>query len=928
MGKLSPLMDQYFTIKKQCDDAILLFRMGDFYETFGDDAVVAARDLNITLTSRQKDDSGNKIPLAGIPYHALEAYLPRLLRAGHKVAICEQVEDPKLARGLVRRELVRIVTPGTVLDPCMLEEGTNNYLAALVREGNDFGLALVDVSTGEFLVARVPEDGLSSELSSFQPAECLVISAGELPAECRLVLDRSSSKIQEVDSRFFDLAEARCAIEGHFKESSISELGLDDCAPCLRAAGAVLSYLHCTHFDALGHVTTLRKYSNRDFMVLDEVTLRNLEIFKSIVDGSKRGTLMGYLDRTLTPTGSRTLRHWLRKPLLSPEAVNRRQDAVEELTREALLRSELAGCLKGLGDMERLVGRISCGTATPKDLRSLQSSLERLPLLYQALSGAQSSCLRELFGRLELGDLRGLADLLARSLVDDPPSSVKDGGVIRDGYHQELDELRTILRDGKGWIARLESQERDRTGIRSLKVSFNNVFGYFIEVTKPNIPLVPEDYVRKQTLANAERYVTPALKEMESRVVSAQERSISLEQEIFSSVRSQAAGHAEDIQRRAGAVGELDALLSLAQAALEGTLVRPEINGSGAISLRESRHPVLDREMRQAFVPNDVYLDQEQSRFIILTGPNMAGKSTFMRQIALTAIMAQMGSFVPASYASLGMVDRIFTRVGAYDDLVAGRSTFMVEMEELANILRSATSRSLILLDEIGRGTSTFDGLSIAWAVTEYIHTRLKAKTVFATHYHQLTQLSDQLPGVVNCNMAVKEEGDSITFLRTVIPGATDRSYGVHVARLAGVPEEVVRRARAILKEVERQAVIDVNGRGRPGRTGGKRSPYTQLIFFDSPEKSAVKGSHPLLVEILALNLAPLTWLGDPRTRGNVQVSVHLFNGIRRRRHDELTCLIDDEDFEYRALSSIPFHPVMRSIWWAVSRLVRRSHTV
>ena len=834
MAKISPLMDQYFGMKEQCGDAVLLFRMGDFYETFGGDAEITARVLNITLTSRQKDKEGNRIPLAGIPYHALDAYLPKLVGAGYKVAICEQTEDPRKAKGLVKREIIRVITPGTIIEPSMLEEGSNNYLASMVEEDGKIGLSFLDVSTGEFLATEIPADSgkLSSELAKFRPAECLVPRSAD-----SLVGDGEGMTVQRLEDSDFDLAKAKARLADHFgSEGSV----LSDMNAATRACGAVLAYLRSAHLTAIDHIAEIRLYSPAEFMVLDETTLRNLELFRNIRDRSRRGSLMEFLDLTSTPGGSRTLSKWLKMPLISPEDIEVRLDVVEKLAAASLLRSDLRDALKGIGDLERVAARTSCGTASPKDLVALKSSLERLPRIVQLLSDAGSRRLLDLRERLDLVPLKEVMELIARAIREDPPSTIREGGIIRDGYDPELDELRSALREGRGWIARMEREERDRTGIKSLRVGYNNVFGYYIEVTKANLSAVPAEYIRKQTLAGGERFITPELKEMESRVLSAQERSSSLEEEIFLKVRAEAAGRARKIQERAAALSEVDVFVTLALVAVENEFARPRLNASGEISMRGCRHPILDRAMRGAFVPNDVHLDGGGNRFLILTGPNMAGKSTFMRQIALAVILAQMGSFVPAAFASISPVDRIFTRVGAYDDLSAGQSTFMIEMTELARILGSATSRSLILLDEIGRGTSTFDGLAIAWSITEHIHNRVRGKTVFATHYHQLTQLAGVLSGVKNYNMAVKEEGDSVVFLRTVVPGATDRSYGIHVASLAGVPEEVVARAREILREIEREEVIEPLGNGPRSKRKGPK--YTQLIFFDQLRSRSEEG--------------------------------------------------------------------------------------
>jgi len=847
MSKLSPLMEQYYREKKLYPDALLLFRVGDFYETFAEDAVVVARDLNITLTSRQKDDEGNKIPLAGVPYHALEVYLAKLIRAGHKVAICDQVEDPRLAKGLVKREITRVVTPGTVIEPAMLDESCNNFLAAAVKDADKMGLAFVDVSTGEFLTTEIDAQRLSSEMAKFRPAELVAAFSLDLPGCSQQILDEAA----------FSEESTSAALESRFGPGWRERLVGRPLAA--RACGAILTYLHSSHFDALGHLHDIRFYSAAEFMVLDEVTLRNLEIIRNIRDRSRRGTLLEFLSQTKTPMGARTLARWIQMPLLSLEAIDRRHSAVEELCNNPVLRESLTEELKGVCDLERLMSRVSCRSAGPKELVVLKSTLARLPRLQEILEDARSPYLVEQHGRL--GACSDIVSLLERAIVEDPPTHLRDGGVIKDGFDDRIDELHTLLRDGKGWIARLEASEREKTGIKSLKISYNNVFGYYLEVTRANLHLVPQDYIRKQTLANVERFITPELKDMESKVLSAQERSISLEQEIFAGLCEKLAAQARTIQEKATALAETDVLVSLANVVSESGLVRPQFNNEGKLFLRSLKHPVLDKAMRGGFVPNDVLLDNDHNRFIILTGPNMAGKSTFMRQIALAVILAQAGSFVPAAFASLSLVDRIFTRVGAYDDLSAGQSTFMVEMTEIATILGAAGKDSLVLLDEVGRGTSTFDGLSLAWAISEYLHSTIKCKSVFATHYHQLTQLEGILPGIKNYSIAVKEEKGTITFLRTVVPGATDKSYGVHVARLAGVPEAVTRRADQILKVIEKEAVVEPLAGSKRGK---KSSKYTQLIFFDQPSGEAILQekqvlTDPVAEEIQRLDLDSMT---------------------------------------------------------------------
>jgi len=770
------------------------------------------------------------------------------------VAICDQVEDPKLARGLVKRAITRVVTPGTIIEPSMLDESSNNFLAAIVKGDENVGLAFVDVSTGEFLTTEVPSNRLYSELARFRPAECL----------SSFSLHWEGTSLQILEEPCFSAERAEAALADRYGPDWKERLRLEGRALSQRACGAVLSYLNASRFDLLGHLKDVQIYSGSDYMVLDEVTVRNLEITRNIRDRSRRGTLLEFLDQTKTAMGARTLARWLQMPLQSEQAIARRLDAVEELAGKSLLHRSLAEELKGTSDLERLLSRISCKSASPKELSVLKSTLEMLSRLQEILmndqSSAQSSYLQDLSSRLS--PLDDIVSLIERSIMEDPPVHVRDGGVIRDGYDPEIDQLRELLRDGRGWISRLEGSEKERTGIKSLKIAFNNVFGYYIEVSRANLHLVPQDYIRKQTLANGERFVTPELKDMESRVLSAQERSVSLEQELFYQVRDLVARKAGAIQDRATALAELDVLISLATSAKENNMIRPEFNQEGRISIRSSRHPVLDKAMRGAFVPNDVLLDTDRNRLIILTGPNMAGKSTFMRQIALTAIMAQTGSFVPAAYASLTLVDQVFTRVGAYDDLSAGQSTFMVEMTEIAHILTSATRKSLVLLDEVGRGTSTFDGLSLAWAISEYLHESIKCKSVFATHYHQLTDLESILSGVRNYSIAVKEDKGAITFLRTVVPGATDKSYGVHVARLAGVPRTVTKRADQILREIEKEALMQP-GSGR--RSQRRSSRYTQLIFFDGNDdgntaaEAESEKKDPILEEIESLDLDMMT---------------------------------------------------------------------
>jgi DNA mismatch repair protein MutS len=837
------MMQQYNRMKAEHPGTILFFRMGDFYETFGDDAVITARVLEITLTTRGKV-RGEKMPLAGIPYHALDAYLHRMVKAGYRVAICEQVEDPKKAKGLVRREVVRIVSPGTVMEDSMLKGRANNFLVAVHKGRAGYGLAAADISTGELLATELAgasaERVLRNEVAGYVPAEVLVdpeigcagmlgLMGGEL--SCALTLGTRSH---------FDRA---AALETLL--SALSDVpGTVPDGLAAVAAGAALAYLSEMQKGNLGQMRALKLYATEDFMVLDPVTLRNLELFSNIRDGGKAGTLFDVMDRTLTPMGTRALRAWMSKPLMDPEAIGARLDAVEFLLNDRPTKAESREALRCVSDLERLVARSLHGSANARDLEAVGATLCAVPAAAAALGGKAPGLLVSVRGRLD--PCAELVAELRRAIAEGPPVGVREGGMIREGYDPALDELRDMASAGGKWMAGLEEAERARTGIKALKIRYNRVFGYFIEVPAGQAGKVPADYIKKQTLANAERFFTPELKEKEGQILTANERSTALEYEIFCRLRDMVCSHAERLRGTAGALGELDAIASLAELAAAQGYTRPRFDGSDAIAITEGRHPVVEALMPGSFVPNDTLLDMRKNRVIILTGPNMAGKSTYMRQVALIVLMAQTGSFVPARAARLGLTDRIFTRVGAFDDLSRGQSTFMVEMTQVADILRNATRRSLILLDELGRGTSTFDGLSIAWAVAEYIHSRkVGAKTIFATHYHQLNELEELLDGVANHNIAVKEERGGIIFLRKVIPGSTNRSYGVEVARLAGMPPEVVERAGKLLSDIEAQTVMDISG-PKPGRK--KPRTYTQLVMFGGQEED------PVLGELRALN--------------------------------------------------------------------------
>lgn len=844
MSTTTPLMRQYLEIKADYEDAILFFRLGDFYEMFMDDAVLASRVLGITLTSRNKGDA-DAIPLCGVPYHSSQGYIAKLIAEGHKVAICEQVEDPKAAKGIVKREVVKVVTPGLVTDTDTLEPKENNYLLAIAGQDSGYGISHIDITTGEFRVTQVETLAqVESELGSLRPREVLLNeneSGRAIKKQIDSLLDGLMCSFLPEWS--FEPDYAREQLCSFFGVSGLESFGCQELPAALQAASGVLFYLQQTQKGELRHIRPLQTYHTRSFMVLDESTRRNLELTATLLDGKKRGSLLGVLDRTVTAMGGRTLRHWIHYPLIDREQILARQAAVAELVDESLQRIELIEALDGVYDLERLNSKIAMASANAKDLSALRSSLEKLPKLDDLLAPFGSACLKDIRSRIDL--LPELVELLDRAIVDDPPFVLRDGGIIKDGYNEELDELRTISREGKGWIAGLEQEEKERSGISSLKVKYNKVFGYFIEITRRHLDRIPEDYQRKQTLSNAERFITPRLKEYEAKVLGAEERMIDLEFNLFQEIRLTAAAESRRIQQSAEALAELDALLSLADLAHERNYVAPQIDDSGIIRIEAGRHPVVEgMPLKEAFVPNDVHLDLEKNQLLIITGPNMAGKSTFMRQVALITLMAQLGSFVPAESARIGVVDRIFTRVGASDNLARGQSTFMVEMNETANILRHATSRSLIILDEIGRGTSTFDGVSIAWAVAEYLHdnAQVAAKTLFATHYHELTDLALTRGRIKNYNVAVKEWNDQIIFLRKIVSGGASRSYGIQVGRLAGLPDTVIGRAKEILRNLEAGEFIRA---GEPRLGGSEKSPKkpenTQLSLFNSGLEDAFR---------------------------------------------------------------------------------------
>ncbi len=811
-NKLTPMMQHYLKTKEEYGECILFYRLGDFYEMFFDDAITVSKELELTLTGKSCGLE-ERAPMCGIPYHAVEGYLNRLVKKGHKVAICEQVEDPKLAKGMVKREVVRIVTPGTTTDSQALDETKNNYIMCIVYMADKYGISIADVSTGDYFVTEVDgERKLLDEITKYAPTEIVCNEAFYMSGvDIEDIKNRMNICLTSLQSWYFGDETALGILKEHFKVHSLEGLGLSDFSCGSIAAGSLLKYLYETQKNSLSHMSAIHPYTTGKFMVIDSSTRRNLELVETLREKSKRGSLLWVLDKTKTAMGARLLRSYIEQPLVEKQEISARLDAIEELNKQAITREELREYLNAIYDLERLITRITYQTANPRDFIAFKNSIHMLPYIRDLLKDFKTCQMKDIFR--EMDTLEEIYGWIHDTVAEEPPILVHDGGIIKEGCNEEVDKLRKAKTEGKQWLAELEVKEREKTGIKNLKIKYNKVFGYYLEVTNSFKNLVPDYFTRKQTLANAERFITPELKELEDVILGAEDKLAGLEYELFALLREKVAGEVSRIQKTAKAVAKLDVLCSLAYVAEQNHYCRPKLNERGTIDIKKGRHPVVEKMISgDMFISNDTYLDNDKHRISIITGPNMAGKSTYMRQTALIVLMAQIGSFVPADTADIGIVDRIFTRVGASDDLASGQSTFMVEMTEVANILRSATSNSLLVLDEIGRGTSTFDGLSIAWAVVEHISNPklLGAKTLFATHYHELTELEGKLDNVNNYCIAVKEKGDDIVFLRKIIPGGADKSYGIQVARLAGLPESVLQRAKAIVEELSANDISDI----------------------------------------------------------------------------------------------------------------------
>jgi DNA mismatch repair protein MutS len=849
VAKLSPMMEQYVATKEKYKDCILFYRLGDFYEMFFDDAILASKELEITLTGK---DCGmeERAPMCGIPFHAADTYINQLVKKGYKVAIGEQVEDPKLAKGLVKREVIRIVTPGTNLSSESLEESKNNYLMCISYVGKNYGISVTDLSTGVFKTCQIQQaEKVVDEINKFQPSEVLYQAGVEQVEEIHAVCERLQVSHTEAPDYYFNLETDEETLKRQFHINSIEGLGLKDSPACVASCGALMQYLHETQMSSLSHINHIETYSVDSFMILDSATRRNLELTETLRDKQKRGSLLWVLDKTKTAMGARKLREFVEQPLLYKDAIEKRLNAIEAINKELIVREELREYLNTIYDLERLLTRIALKTANPRDLLAFKTSIQYLPDIYNLLRELPCERINEIYE--DYDSLEDLYDLLEQAIVEEPPVSIKEGGIFKQGYRDEIDELRLAKTECKTWLADLESKEREKTGIKGLKIKYNKVFDYYFEVTNSFKSLVPDYFIRKQTLVNAERFTTDELNTLSGKILGAEDKLYALEYDCYVELREKLAAALVRVQKMAGYIAELDALCSLAYVADKNNYVRPSLNTDGVIDIKGGRHPVVEKMLaNDSFVENDTYLNNAESRISIITGPNMAGKSTYMRQTALITLMAQIGSFVPAESANIGLCDRIFTRVGASDDLASGQSTFMIEMNEVANILRNATKDSLLILDEIGRGTSTFDGLSIAWAVVEYIADPniLGAKTLFATHYHELTELEGKLSSVNNFCIAVQEEGDDIVFLRKIIKGGADRSYGIQVARLAGVPEPVLKRAREICNELIDSDIttkvkdIDIKPAlsEQPKKKETRSSDYEQLSLFSSPVEMTI----------------------------------------------------------------------------------------
>ena len=814
MAEYSPMMQRYLETKEEYKDCILFYRLGDFYEMFFDDAITVSRELELTLTGKDCGQA-ERAPMCGVPHHAAEIYISKLIAKGYKVAICEQLEDPKTAKGIVKRGVIRVVTPGTVIESNMLEEKKNNYIMSIVKKGIYYGIAVCDVSTGDFYSTEIKENNnfplVLDEIARYSPAELVVNSMMyDSTEEINKIKERFEIYFTRFNDKFF--SEDINTIADNYNLVDNDDNPIKDIDKRLFAVASInglVEYLKQTQKTSLEHINKITIYNTTRYMSLDINARRNLELTEKMRDKSKKGTLLWVLDKTSTSMGGRHLRRWINDPLIDVNEINKRLNAVKELKDNVMLRGDIIESLKKVYDIERLAGKISYGNANGRDMISLKNSLSKLPEVKSVLQNTTSNMLQELYNNLD--ELKDIYDLIEKSIVEDPPMTVKEGGLIKLGYNEEIDKLKTATTEGKNWLVQLEAKEKEETGIKNLKVGFNKVFGYYIEVTKSNLSQVPERYIRKQTLTNCERYITEELKELENQILGAEDKVINLEYEAFTEIRKEIAKNVKRLQKSAMIIATLDVLVSFATVAEDMNYCMPIVDNGGKIEIKEGRHPVIEKMLPTgSFIDNDTYMDNDENRLSIITGPNMAGKSTYMRQVALITLMAQIGSFVPASEAHIGVVDKIFTRVGASDDLSMGQSTFMVEMMEVADILKEATKNSLVILDEIGRGTSTYDGLSIAWAVAEYISDKTKcgAKTLFATHYHELIELEDKLEGVKNYSIAVKEKGEDVIFLRKIVRGGTDESYGVHVARLAGVPKEVLKRANEILRSLERKSIL------------------------------------------------------------------------------------------------------------------------